>query len=166
MRWDEAMTSAVRPAAETDFGFIRQIAGRPENARYVIDEDEAALAAHVTSADSDLVIWDHGHGPAGFALFCELTNPANRAELRRLALAETDRGLGRAFLDALVAYAFDIRGVDRIWLDVAGDNRRAQTLYARTGFTREGTLRRHWRRPAGDVVDLEIFGLLRNEWQR
>ncbi|SIO08878.1 Acetyltransferase (GNAT) family protein [Rhodovulum sp. ES.010] len=158
------MTQSIRIATAADFSFIHAVAGRPDYARFVVDEDDDALAAHLASPDRTLVVWQPDGTPEGFALFCELDNPAGRTELRRLALAQTDRGRGRPFLDALIGYAFDALGVRRIWLDVAGDNVRAQTLYRRAGFTCEGTLRRHWRRPAGDIADLMLFGLLREEW--
>ncbi|MBK1635028.1 GNAT family N-acetyltransferase [Rhodovulum adriaticum] len=159
------MTDTIRPARPDDFTFIHAIAARTENARFIIDEDDAALAAHVAAPDRDLVIWEDGGTPQGFALFAEIGNPAARVELRRLALATPDAGLGAPFLRALIAHGFDGLGAERIWLDVAGDNLRAQKTYARAGFVHEGTLRRHWCRPAGDVADLAIYGLLREEWQ-
>lgn len=156
----------LRPATSADFAFLRALASRPENARFVVDEDDAALQGHVDAPDRDLVIWDHDGAAAGFALFCELDNPANRAELRRLALAQTGTGLGRVLLDDLKAYAFATLKVDRLWLDVAGDNLRAQKTYRRAGFVHEGTLRNHWKRPAGDIADLMIFAILRRDLAR
>jgi RimJ/RimL family protein N-acetyltransferase len=156
--------TAIRPACRADFAFLHGVAGRPENARFIIDEDNAALDAHLAAPDRALVIWERDQAPAGFALFCEIGDPSGRVELRRLALAETGRGLGRTFLRDLVAHGFGALRANRIWLDVAGDNSRAQALYSAGGFTHEGTLRRHWRRPAGDVADLMIFGMLREEW--
>lgn len=146
-----------------DFDFIHEIALRPENAGFIIDEDNRALQAHLDSADAALVIWENDKNPAGFALFCELSNPANRAELRRLGLQKTSTGLGPHFLQALVGYAFDMLQIDRLWLDVAGDNPRARKTYERAGFTYEGRLRQHWKRPAGDLADLDLFAMLRSD---
>lgn len=154
----------LRPATPQDFAFLHAVAGRAENARFIVDEDDTALQAHIDAPDRALVIWEQDGAPAGFALFAELDNPANRTELRRLALDKTGAGLGRAFIEDLKAYAFTTLGVNRLWLDVAGDNLRAQKTYARAGFTHEGTQRAHWRRPAGDVADLMIFAMLRSEW--
>lgn len=154
----------LRPATAADFPFVRQVAGRPENARFIVDDDEAALQALCDADDCELLIWERDGAPAGFALFCELDNPAKRAELRRLALAKTDGGIGRQFLGDLVDHAFSTLGVDRVWLDVAVDNPRAQATYRRAGFTHEGRLRNHWRRPAGDVVSLDVYAMLRSEW--
>ncbi|RBO54456.1 hypothetical protein DSD19_03460 [Rhodovulum sp. BSW8] len=157
--------TAIRPASPADFPFLHAVAGRPDMARFVIDEDDTALAAHLADPACRLVIWSPEGRPLGFALFCEIGNPSGRVELRRLALAETGRGLGRAFLAALVRHAFTKLGASRIWLDMASDNDRAHRVYLAAGFSHEGTLRRHWRRPAGDVADLLLFGMLRDEWR-
>jgi RimJ/RimL family protein N-acetyltransferase len=53
-----------------------------------------------------------------------------------------------------------------LWLDASSENLRAQAVYERAGFTLEGRLRRHWYRPSvGRVVDLMLFGILREEWE-
>ena len=74
------------------------------------------------------------------------------------------QGLGRQFLLDLIGYAFETLRVNRLWLDVAFDNPRARAAYERAGFQYEGTLRQHWKRPAGDVADLHLLSLLRSEW--
>ena len=168
----------IRPALPADFPFIRGIAGRAENAAFIADEGDAALAAHIADPDKRLVIWDSDAGQSptgagqigtetrrGFALFAGLSSPANKAELRRLALDRPGAGLGRAFLNALTDHAFGPLGRDLLWLDVAADNARARRLYERAGFVYEGRLRQRWRRPKGDVVDLDLLSMTRAEWQ-
>lgn len=154
----------IRTAHPGDFGFIHEIAARADNQRFIVDEDDAALNNYLADPDSTLVIWEYEGAPAGYAIFCDLTNPANRAELRRLALFTEGQGLGRQFLLDLIGYAFETIPVNRLWLDVAFDNPRARAAYERAGFQYEGTLRQHWKRPAGDVADLHLFSLLRSEW--
>lgn len=154
----------LRPATEADFSFIRSVAGDPANARFIGDEDEAALAAHIANPDAALLIWEDKGEAAGFALICERTNPANRLELRRLALAQPGTGAGRRFLSDLRDHAFAEMGCDCLWLDVVADNPRARTVYERAGFVFEGRLRARWRRPAGDVADLDVLSILRSEW--
>jgi len=67
---------------------------------------------------------------------------------------------GNRFLRALIDHAFDTLNAARIWLDVVQDNPRAQASYHRAGFTYEGTLRQNWKRPNGDIVDMQIYGML------
>lgn len=156
----------LRPASAADFGFIRALAGRPENAPFLTDEDEAALADYLRDPSARLVIWETGGGPAGYALFCSVGDPSGAIELRRLALEATGRGQGQMFLRALLDHAFGTLGAARVWLDASSENPRAMKTYARAGFTLEGRLRQHWYRPAlGRVVDLVMYGMLRGEWE-
>ncbi len=153
----------IRTATTADFPFIHAIAARPENADFIADVPDTELSDYLADPEMDLVIWDQGGNPAGFALFCEIGNPSGRVELRRLGLDITGAGLGQAFLRGLIDHGFGTLNAARIWLDVVQHNPRAQTIYRRAGFMHEGTLRQNWRRPAGDVVDMMIFGMLRNE---
>ena len=156
----------LRPATPADFPFIRALAQNPTYAPFITDEDEAALADYLTDPTARLCIWeDHGQ-PAGFALFCEIGHPTGRVELRRLALAQTGGGRGVAFVKALTDHAFTSLNAARVWLDASGENARACHLYAKLGYTLEGTQRAHWWRPAlGRAVDLCLFGMQRDEWQ-
>jgi len=153
----------IRTATPADFPFIHAIAAHPENARFIVDVPDAYLNENLSDPSMDLVIWEVENRPAGFALFCEIGNPSGRVELRRLGLQQTGAGLGTAFLRALIDHAFDRLSAARIWLDVVQDNPRAQATYTHAGFTHEGTLRQNWRRPLGDVVDMLVFGMLRDE---
>jgi RimJ/RimL family protein N-acetyltransferase len=159
-----AMT--LRNATAADFPFIHALTSRPENAPFITDEDDAALAAYVASDDSRLLIWEPEGRPAGYALYCELGDPAGAVELRRLALDAAGRGAGAAFVRALMDHAFTTFGARRLWLDASSENPRAQKTYDRAGFTLEGRLRAHWYRPTlGRNVDLMLYGMLRAEWE-
>jgi RimJ/RimL family protein N-acetyltransferase len=156
----------LRPATAADFAYIRSLAGRPENAPFITDEDEAALARYLEDPSARLVIWETGSGPAGYALFCTLDDPSGAVELRRLALDSTGGGQGQRFIRALLDYAFGTLGAARVWLDASSENPRAMRTYERAGFTLEGRLRQHWYRPSlGRNVDLMLYGMLRAEWE-
>lgn len=156
----------LRPATAADFGFIRDLAGRPENAPFITDEGEEALAAYLADPTARLLIWEPQAQPAGYALFCTVGEPSGAVELRRLALAGTGQGQGQHFLRALLDYGFGSLGAARVWLDASSENPRAMRTYDRAGFTLEGRLRQHWYRPAlGRVVDLILYGMLRREWE-
>lgn len=156
----------LRPATPADFGFIRGLAGRPENAPFITDEDEAALAGYLDDPSTRLLIWQVAGKPAGYGLFCTVGDLSGGVELRRLALDATGGGQGQRFIRALLDHAFGPLGAARVWLDASGENPRAMQTYARAGFTLEGRLRQHWYRPAlGRVVDLMLYGMLRAEWE-
>lgn len=156
----------LRPATPADFGFIRDLAGRPENAPFITDEGDAALAAYLADPAARLLIWETEGKPAGFALFCTVGDPSGAVELRRLALDRSGGGQGQHFLRALLDHGFGTLGAVRVWLDASSENPRAMRTYERAGFTLEGRLRQHWYRPAlGRVVDLMLYGMLRTEWE-
>ena len=157
----------LRAATPTDFGFIRALVQHPAYALYLTDEDEAALDAYATGADSRLLIVQNAQTPqAGFALFCGIGDASGTVELRRLALAQVGQGQGAAFLQVLLDFGFGDLGAQRIWLDTSENNLRAQSVYAKAGFTFEGRLRLHdYCPPLGHNVDTFLYGMLRDEWQ-
>ncbi len=155
----------LRPAGTADFAFIRALAGHPDNAPFMTDEDEAGLAAYLTDPSARLLIWEEAGAAAGYALFCGVGEPSGTVELRRLALEGTGRGRGAGFVRHLMDHAFTGLGAQKLWLDASGENLRAAHLYAKLGFTLEGRQRAHWYRPAlGRNVDVLLFGMLRDEW--
>lgn len=155
----------LRAAVPADFAFIRSLAQRPDYAPFITDEDEAGLAAYLANPADALLIWEPAGAPLGFTLYCGLDHPSGVIELRRLALAVTGQGLGRAFLRAMIDHAFTRFNASRLWLDASSENPRAMATYIRAGFTLEGRMRQHWHRPAlGRTVDLMLYGMLRAEW--
>jgi hypothetical protein len=157
---------SLRPATPADFPFIRRLAQDPANAPFITDEDEAALADYLADPSNQLLIWQEAGQPAGFVLWCGIGHTSGVVELRRLALAQTGGGRGRSFIADLTAYGFETLGAQKIWLDASGENARAARVYLQAGYTLEGTQRAHWWRPAlGRVVDVLLFGMLRDEWR-
>ena len=155
----------LRPAEADDFAFIHQLCLDPAYAPFITDEPDAVLAAYLQNPLIALLILEEEDGSrGGFALY--EGNGHGVTELRRLALAQTGGGRGRAFLSYLVDYGFAVLGAERLWLDASGENPRAMKTYEAVGFKREGILRDHWYRPAlGRRVDMHLFGILRSEWQ-
>ena len=108
------------------------------------------------------------HGERGIAGVTGLTEPSVRD--RR---AVTGSWLGRPFwgtgvndeAKALLArIAFDRCGLDRLGSYAAVGNPRSRRALEKLGFRHEGTLRSFHRH--GDAVhDVDVFSLLRDEWQ-
>lgn len=155
----------LRPGATGDLGFVRALVRRPENAGFLTDEDETALARYLADPTTRLLIWGKD-APRGFAIFCDLDNRAGAICLMRLCLDAPGQGEGRAFLRALIDYGFGTLQARRLWLDTAGENLRAQKAYAQAGFTLEGRLRQHeYVARIDQVIDSLIYGMLRGEWE-
>lgn len=63
----------------------------------------------------------------------------------------------------LLDYAFRLRNLSRVWLEVYAGNERAIRAYTACGFVEEGRMREHiWLN--GRYVDNVLMGVLRKEW--
>jgi Acetyltransferase (GNAT) family len=154
----------LRAATPDDVPYVRALVRRSENAPFLTDEDEAALAAYITDPTTRLLIWGDP-APRGFAIFCDIGAPSGTVCLMRLALDAPGKGEGAAFLRALIDHGFANLNAQRLWLDCSGENLRAQRAYARAGFVLEGRLRQHDYVPRiGRVIDTLHYGMLRDEW--
>ncbi len=82
-----------------------------------------------------------------------------------LTSAQEGRGRMTAAVRALIERAFREAGLERIEIRCAAGNARSQAIPKRLGFTCEGTLRGA-QRLHGERVDIRVYGLLREEWER
>src|SRR3712207_6736211 len=75
------------------------------------------------------------------------------------------RGYGRGAVSLLLDYAFRLRNLRRVWLEVHASNERAIRAYSSCGFVEEGRMREHiWL--DGRYLDNGLMGILRDEWRR
>lgn len=74
-----------------------------------------------------------------------------------------DRGYGADAILALLRFAFDEMNLNRVWLEVDEDNRRAIACYRKCGFREEGRLRSD-RFRAGRYCDTLVMGVLADEF--
>jgi RimJ/RimL family protein N-acetyltransferase len=111
-----------------------------------------------------------GLGPRGdalgFAILRDFDDPHGNLYLKRIAVAHPGEGLGTAFLRGLLEWAFTQTAAQRFYLDCFAHNARAQRLYAKFGFTRDGILRQAYRSPDGARKDLVLMALLKDEWSQ
>jgi len=100
---------------------------------------------------------------------CALFHYDNVASTCELGITIGDKdywakGYGREAITLLLDYAFRLRNIRKVWLQVHGHNPRAISAYKACGFIEEGRLRAHvW--SSGQYVDLVQMGVLRDEWQ-
>jgi RimJ/RimL family protein N-acetyltransferase len=74
-----------------------------------------------------------------------------------------NRGYGSDALRALLRWGFETLNLNRIWLRVYEYNARAQRVYEKVGFVREGAFRQAQFRE-GRYYDVLIYSILRREW--
>lgn len=69
--------------------------------------------------------------------------------------AARGRGLGRFLLDGLIGAARE-GGAEAVFLEVRRSNLAARALYASAGFMEIGVIRRYFRNPVEDAVDMRL----------
>ena len=100
----------------------------------------------------------------GTCLLFRLEEGSQRAELGyALGRAHWGRGLMQEALRALIGHAFGPMALRRLEAEVDVRNPASARLLQRLGFSREGLLRQRWV-SKGEAKDVEIYGLLRDEW--
>ncbi len=99
-----------------------------------------------------------------FAILRDLNDPHGNLYLQRIAVTAPGCGDGAAFLSALIDWAFAHTAAHRFHLDCFEDNLRAQAMYAKLGFRREGLAREAYLASDGRRRDLVLLALTKPEW--
>lgn len=76
------------------------------------------------------------------------------------------RGIVTRAVAGLSRIMFEEYGLNRVEIRCQPDNIPSRRVAERLGFRHEGTLRAVHPAGGGEPADLEVFGLLRSEWQR
>ncbi|MFK7789278.1 MAG: GNAT family N-acetyltransferase [Phycisphaeraceae bacterium] len=76
------------------------------------------------------------------------------------------RGLVTRGCDALIRYAFEQLGMNRIDITVDVTNTRSLAIPERLGFTREAVIRQWIAYPDGRITDMANYRLLREDWKK
>lgn len=152
---------AVRAATEADVGDIVRLHDRAHVRAFLDPPSEQQVREALTreSTAQFLIVSDEG---------CEALVMLGYTddwlvELRRLAVARPNRGVGRFGVEWVLRHAFEERRAHRVYLEVHARNERARRLYENAGFTHEGTFRdgtRHWQTRAFE--DLCAYGKVSN----
>lgn len=138
------------------------------------ETDEAATAAFLRGA---LEKFARGNGfEAGIRLHGELVGMLGLHYLDRtvgatemgywLARTASGRGVMTRAAAGLLRVLFEQLGLNRVEIRCRPDNLPSRRVAERLGFRHEGTLRAVHPGGGEEPADLEVFGLLRAEWQR
>jgi RimJ/RimL family protein N-acetyltransferase len=127
----------------------------------MVERETAGLAAG-TSVRLAVVRRDGGTLVGTFSLF-SYEEASRRAEIGyALAAAARGHGYAQEAGRAVVAFAFDVLGLNRLEADIDPRNEASPRVLERLGFRREGLLRERWI-VAGGVSDSALYGLLRRD---
>lgn len=158
-----ARGSVLERARPDDIAGIVAIETHPTMASYI---GSWPAERHLRNlADPDYryyVVRDERGAIDGFAIVVAFARRFDWYELGRIAVREPGAGRGADLLQAVLDVTFDREGAHRIQLDCYEDNLRAQRVYERAGFRREGLMRDAVTRD-GLWTSLVLMGLLANE---
>jgi ribosomal-protein-serine acetyltransferase len=111
-------------------------------------------------------IWYKGE-LAGTASFHYFHWPTRRTEIGYwLGKEFTGKGIMTRAVKKLVEYGFAELGLNRIEIRCAPANHKSRAIPERLGFAEEGTLRQAGFIHDNILVDLVVYGLLKDEWRK
>ena len=162
---------ALTRATVGDIPFIMATERLPGYEAFIGRSDEATHSArlnnprcaHFIARDDVRPMGCPAGHPVGFAILRDWNSADGITLLMRIAMAEPERGHGRAFLHGLIENVFTETACHRFWLGQFPDNARARHVYEAAGFVAEGIAR-------GNVFlngqhhDELILAILRPDW--
>lgn len=156
---------AVRRGEASDIAFIMQVERMPGMDQYIGRFDEATHIRHLVDPAWLYLIGEEGGRSVGFVILNDLDNRDGNVCIKRIAVSDSDTGLGSALLRNVVDTSFAESPVFRLWLNVVAYNARARHVYAKLGFIEEGIKRQSALLPDGTRADLVMMSMLRPEWE-
>lgn len=154
----------LRPAHPADVPQIAVLERLPQACNFVGQWSEERHLQTLASADARYFVSESESGQLqGFAILRGFAEPHRAIELKRIAVATPEHGIGRKMLEALIKMVFEEFAAHRMWLDVFEINARARHVYESLGFVYEGTLREAFCRD-GKYFSLLLMSLLDREY--
>jgi RimJ/RimL family protein N-acetyltransferase len=154
----------LRTAAAGDLDAIMAIERRQGFERWVGRSSAEEHRAMMDDANYVYLVGESGGEVVAFAIVRDLSDPNGARYLKRVAVARPDGGVGGAFLQLVVDWAFERAVALRFSLDCFAHNARAQRVYEKLGFVREGVLREAYLSADGVRRDLTVMALTRPQW--
>lgn len=154
----------LKATSPSHITYILKIEEEEENQDFIIPytrkqheqiiQDRDALHLSVMNKEGKLV---------GFVILAGLQNSNNAIEFRRIVIAEKGKGYGSTVINYVKKYCFEKLKCHRLWLDVFDFNTKAQYIYLKAGFKKEGVLRDAFKRE--DIYQsLVIMSILKYEY--
>jgi diamine N-acetyltransferase len=154
----------LRRATSQDLPFILTLEARFHALGFINSDGAEAHQRQMVDPDYRYWIVEERDAAAGYVMLRSVCSPHRNIEIRRAALVEPGKGLGRQVFSAVMTKAFDELSAHRLWMDVYDDHDRALGLYRSLGFVQEGVLREcvGWE---GRFRSLVIMSMLEHEYR-
>jgi ribosomal protein S18 acetylase RimI-like enzyme len=134
---DAATDLELRPSRSDDLAFITALERHPDN-RDLIGQwsDAEHLSAIARGNGREHWIIERDGRPAGYLIAYDCRAGEAGFYVKRILVADKERGTGSAALRRFVEMAAARPGVGCVWLIVRDNNDRAQAVYRKLGFER------------------------------
>lgn len=137
------MSVRLRRTTPDDLAFVTALERRPENEGLIGQWTDAEhLAAIARAGNREHFIVELDGARAGYLILYDGRPTSPSVYLKRILIADKERGTGQAAVAAFLKEAFARDGIEWAWLLVREYNARAQAVYRKLGFDRYD--------PAGD----------------
>lgn len=131
------MKVTLRPARPGDLAFVTTLERDPANRDFIgqwtDEEHEAAMRGE--NARQHRIVEVDGK-PAGYVITYDGRGTSPSLYVKRILIADKERGTGTAAMAAVLDEAFARHGIAFVWLLVRDWNDRAQAVYRKLGFAR------------------------------
>ena len=131
------MIVRLRPSRPEDLPFVTALERHQDNRDFIGQwSDEEHLAALRGEHGREHRIVEVDGAAAGYMISYDGRPGSPSIYLKRILIADKERGVGQAAVRAFLADAFAREGVEFAWLLVREWNARAQAVYRKLSFTR------------------------------
>lgn len=155
----------IREGVPDDAASIVQIEHSPSLCEYIGQWSRAEHLAAMADPDARYFILSSDASEVeGYAILRGLLSEHRSLELKRIALRNPGKGMGRHFLRTILRKAFQEFSAHKLWLDVFETNHRAQHLYRSLGFQTDGVFRDAEYRD-GKFHSLLLMSMLEDEYR-
>ena len=154
----------LRPAVPSDIPRIVALERTPHGRTFVGQWNEERHLTTLAGGNARYFVSETESGELqAYSILRGFKEDSGAIELKRIVVANPERGLGRRILEELISVAFNEYHAHRLFLDVYEDNARARHLYESVGFQYEGVIREAARRD-GEYVSLRLMSMLDREY--
>jgi RimJ/RimL family protein N-acetyltransferase len=157
---DAILEWANDPAVTGNSQFFREPSDRKRIARFILEhEDDAECAYFAAFVRDDCE--ERAIGYVGNVFLFKINHKHNHCQVGiTIKQAAWNHGYAQELLPAILHFAFDEVGMNKVYLEVFTTNTKAAGLYRKLGFQDEGILRAHYfvNGAYHDMYSLSILG--------
>lgn len=126
----------LRPSTAADLLFVTELERRPDHLPAIGQWTDLEHLAAMQSPKREHWVIEQDGVPAGYLIAYDARAAGAGVYVKRLLVAEKDKGIGTLALSKYLDYAFGTLAARFVWLTVRDGNARAQAVYRRLGFHR------------------------------